>query len=850
MTFAFAVPLLLAAATGFHSAVETPDGWAFRDGDGRLWRARAVEKANGYGPDCGAIGRPYADALKAEGLSRDDWCARTARRLKEWGFNALGTACDSRINASGDFATTEMIALSSWMRDRGADHVIDINPSSPCGAVANAFHPDFAAVCDAAAAKCCAPRRDERKFLGYFLDNERNWWGLGNWWDCGLLDAAVEKLPPAHPARTAAERILAEIPSARVPDRAAARRIYTEELAERYFSVIAAAIRRYDPNHMILGCRFAGVAGAPNAVWRACGRHCDVVSLNCYPTADLGKGKLILPVIAGFLPPGVAKTSEWTPVPLETMLRARHEVCRRPLFISEWSFRGGDVGRPRTESNGQQLATQGERAKAAAMFLEEMERLPYVLGHSFYMWTDERFPAAAGGVPETLNWGLVALDDAPHEEMTAAFRAAPARFGFHRVVRNGGKWSLRDPAGRPWKVLAIEKANMNGPVCEARGGIHPYGDALKTAGITREEWTDRTAARLRDWGFNMLGTGCDSWLKRHGFAYAEMLAFGARVTCGDSAWCIRPWKGRCAEQFPDVFHPKFAETCEEVASRNCARMRGETSFLGYYLDNELSWWGEGDWYRCGMLDYILKHLPEGRAAHAAAMKCIARHGYENAAAYLAEPEAVRDPVRRHFTRVMADEYFRITCGAIRRHDPNHLILGCRFAGIHGAPDEVWAAAGKYCDIVSFNCYPTADVTNGVLTVNFHSRPIGAKNGTVARRNAEPVFARLYEVSGKPLFVTEWSFMASDAGLPCTKVTGHVLPTQADRARAVSLFLDFVNTRPYMIGSEYFMWTDEPPEGVTFASPENGNYGLVDVRDTPYREVTDAFRRAKEKGIQK
>lgn len=407
----------VAAATAFTSVVQTDSRWMLRTGDGRLWRARGVEKVNGYGPDCGPLGRPYAAALAQAGLSRDAWCARTAGRLKEWGFNLLGTACDSRLNAGDSFATTEMIAISSWMRDRGPDHLIAVNPSSPCGPVANAFHPDFAAVCDKAAEACCRPHRGERNFLGYFLDNELNWWGTGAWWTCGLLDAALEKLPASHPAHAAAVRILAA-----APDRAAARVAYTEELARTYFGTIAAAIRRHDPDHLILGVRFAGVAGAPDPVWRICGAFCDVVSLNCYPNADPAAGTLSLDVAGPILPTGWKRTGDWTPVPLAAMLERRFAVAGRPLFISEWSFRGADAGRPRRESNGQELPVQADRARAIALFLREMDRLPYVVGHAFYKWTDDLFPSASGGGPETLNWGLVSLGDVPYVKAVQAFR--------------------------------------------------------------------------------------------------------------------------------------------------------------------------------------------------------------------------------------------------------------------------------------------------------------------------------------------------------------------------------------------------------------------------------------------
>ena len=660
----------------------------------------------------------------------------------------------------------------------------------------------------------------------------------------GLLDAVLEKLPRNHTARMAAERIVAQN-----PDRATARRLFTEEAARRYFSAIASAIRRHDPDHLILGCRFAGVAGAPDAVWRICGEYCDAISLNCYPSADLKTGRLTLGVAAPILPIGFKCTEEWTPVPLETMLRIRHEVSKKPLLISEWSFRGGDVGKPRLESNGQELPTQKERAAAIKLFLDEMDRLAFVVGHVFYMWTDEVFPSSSGAT-ETLNWGIVSLGDEPHREVTDAFRAARSKFGFHRIAKAPKGWMLFDPADRPWRILAIEKANMNASRCEALGNAYPYRDNLKKKGIGRDEWVKKTAGRLNDWGFNLLGTSCDSKLKQYGFAHTEMLAFGARLTRldGDGDLYIRPWRGRCCEQFPNVFHPRFAAVCDEVARLAAARLRNDPAFLGYYLDNELNWWGDGDWYRCGWLDSVLAKLPAGHSARTQAEKIARSYGFKTVDEYKKAPEAARDPARRAYTRLLSETYFRIATQAIRRHDPNHLILGCRFAGAQGAPDEVWRTAGRYCDIVSFNCYPKADLERGVLTVNMHHRDTGAKRGRFVPENVERVFARIADTAGKPVFVTEWSFIGMDAGLPCKKGCGQRLPSQADRARAVSLFLDMVNSRPYMIGSSFFKWTDDPPLGVSYADPEDCNYGLVNAEDEPYDLVVEAFRKEKTKGI--
>ncbi|GIX08057.1 MAG: hypothetical protein KatS3mg115_2460 [Candidatus Poribacteria bacterium] len=45
-----------------------------------------------------------------------------------------------------------------------------------------------------------------------------------------------------------------------------------------------------------------------------------------------------------------------------------------------------------------------------------------------------------------------------------------------------------------------------------------------------------------------------------------------------------------------------------------------------------------------------------------------------------------------FTLRVAEQYFRVCAEAIRRHDPNHLILGCRFAGY--APRSVLVGMKK------------------------------------------------------------------------------------------------------------------------------------------------------------
>ncbi|HKK61103.1 MAG TPA: hypothetical protein VJ951_01005, partial [Bacteroidales bacterium] len=52
----------------------------------------------------------------------------------------------------------------------------------------------------------------------------------------------------------------------------------------------------------------------------------------------------------------------------------------------------------------------------------------------------------------------------------------------------------------------------------------------------------------------------------------------------------------------------------------------------------------------------------------------------------------------------AHKYFEVIEGAIRKYDPNHLYLGCRFIRNFEQMEGVAEMAGKYADVVSVNVY--------------------------------------------------------------------------------------------------------------------------------------------------
>ena len=398
----------------------------------------------------------------------------------------------------------------------------------------------------------------------------------------------------------------------------------------------------------------------------------------------------------------------------------------------------------------------------------------------------------------------------PKDSAAAAVSRAT---GFFRVEERDGRWTAIDPNGAPFTVLGVDHVQPHGMYCETLG-YAPYGRHVKEHYPNNEAWAAETLGRLKDWGFNALGAGCDFRLLGHrGLVHTIFLNMGSRMCYGDGEWWIRENLHAPCTAFPNVFHPDFARACEWVARRQCAAAKDDPWVFGYFIDNELCWWGGGG-RETGMFDAV-KALPDGHTAKRA----------------LTEFLAGRKPtteLKREFLALVADRYFSATVAAIRRHDPNHLVLGCRFAGFGGAHDVVWRTAAKYCDVVTFNCYPWADLDRNVMLDRKGGVPISGK------------FDEFYAKVRRPMLLTEWSFPALDTGRPCYHGAGQRFATQDLRVQATALFAKTLLALPYFVGYDYFMWVDQPAPGMNHFFPEDSNYGLVMEDGTPHRGITSMF----------
>jgi len=403
-----------------------------------------------------------------------------------------------------------------------------------------------------------------------------------------------------------------------------------------------------------------------------------------------------------------------------------------------------------------------------------------------------------------------------------------ASAGFYRVDKDdAGAWRLTDPAGRRTVWLGVDHVKFNGFRCEVENNRMRYREANIKKFVTRPAWASNTVERLRGWGFNALGAGCDNAdLKGFGLGRTVFLALGDSATSDDEKdheHYLAKNRHTPGTAFPNVFNPDFAERCDRAAAKACAANRDDPEVMGYFIDNELAWEGRnrGATRSWGLFDAACAK-PQGNSARKAVEEFLSKRG-------LKVGDDIPVEVKLEFVGVVAEKYFSATAAAIRRHDPNHLVLGCRFAG-SVVPDVVWRAAGRHCDIVTLNAYARAELEWDDVLFWHQDRymPIGE------------ALAKISALAGRPLLLTEWSFPAFDSGLLCRNGAGQRFDTQIERAWASALYARKVLSLPCVVGYDYFMWVDMPEKGISRRFPEDVNYGLVREDGTEYRELTKAL----------
>jgi hypothetical protein len=265
------------------------------------------------------------------------------------------------------------------------------------------YHPDFET--DATEyAKVLSDTVDDPALIGYFMMNEPKWafsselpavGMLYNTASCETRNALAAFLKDKYMnEKDLADSWKMEV-TFNVIESGKWKGQFTEEakvdleefsaiMVDKYFTALADACRKVDPNHLNLGIRYAGVPPK----WAVDGmKSFDVFSMNCYQEK----------------------------VPIDDTDQI-HALLNMPIIIGEWHFGALDVGLP--SSGIGHVHTQEDRGKAYRVYLEDAAANPNCIGAHWFTLYDQSALGRFDG--ENYQIGFVDICNKPHEAICNA----------------------------------------------------------------------------------------------------------------------------------------------------------------------------------------------------------------------------------------------------------------------------------------------------------------------------------------------------------------------------------------------------------------------------------------------
>ena len=508
-------------------------------------------------------------------------------------------------------------------------------------------------------------------------------------------------------------------------------------------------------------------------------------------------------------------------IPFDAFIQTRTMTPLLPLAYKAWperlfTFERVDeiAFRMRFPSEDSQLSITAARLTPDVPPDELLDRRPVI--DEFGQWIPGIWPRKAHSLDQLRElWANDTLPaaDFPYCPLGGMAARQLRATGFFRTQQVDGRWVLVDPHGHPFYSAGMDLVGYRqGSFATTTTGreplfarLPPPGPAWLTPGrdvsfyvaniMERHgpqwdsKWRDHILARLRSWGFNTIA----NWSDRE-----VAIGSGMPYVLPLSGWTTKktfpfPW------DFPDVFSEEFARNVDEAARRQCAPLKDDANLIGWFVGNEPHWARE-----FGSLqpwaDMLLAD-PEPSATQAELRRRLA-----------ADPENSQR-IKDTFVFECGRKYFETIAAAIRRHDPNHLNLGIRYAG---RPHDEWIRLCQLFDVFSINIY----------AADFRPDPAQVAH-----------FAKL---SGRPVMIGEFTAAAPGRGLQGLFYWVHKVRDQAERGVAYSYYVENAAADPHIIGSHWFQMVDDLPTGRP-SDLERLNYGFLDVLDLPYPELVEAAR---------
>lgn len=271
------------------------------------------------------------------------------------------------------------------------------------------FDPEFEKYCDTYA-KEFQMYKNERELLGYFSDNEI-------YFGTNQLQLFLTELPDNDPnyiyaAEFAAEKGLSveTIKTSYSKITTATKEEFAGRIAEHYYRISSAAIKKYDPNHLYLGSRLHGTMRAIAPVVKQSAKYCDVVSVNFYD-----------------------RTTPAAQITHPNMWGAWLDEFDKPAIVTEFYTKQATDEYPKQPGAGFHVGTQTHRGYFYQNTCFDLIKSKFYIGWQYFRWQDDYKPNAAQD-QKFSNKGIVDVDLNEYIEMTAFMREMNSQI--YRIIEH------------------------------------------------------------------------------------------------------------------------------------------------------------------------------------------------------------------------------------------------------------------------------------------------------------------------------------------------------------------------------------------------------------------------------
>lgn len=405
--------------------------------------------------------------------------------------------------------------------------------------------------------------------------------------------------------------------------------------------------------------------------------------------------------------------------------------------------------------------------------------------------------------------------------------------GFFRYDKIGDKWWFVTPDGNLfWSlgVTGVRPKNEGADVTPVKGRAFLYDYLPEIDGGYRtawekdslisfyylnllrkyptiQDWRENVFNRLSKWGINTIGNWSeDSLLLVSKIPFTK--SFDTKIS---------PYY--YSGGFCDYFNPGWQKAVDSILSQ-AVLYKKNPLLLGYFVDNEQEW-GKGEFSN------ILKNLPLGTYSRKVWLKqikdkykTIENLNRKNETTFTSWKDIegltderqfikLKDDVKL-FEESFADIYFKTVSTSLKKYDPNHLYMGCRFTR-QLKPVHIIKTAAKYTDIITVNVYTFI----------------------------EEEIQNWHKISGKPILIGEHHVpLYSNRQYPPNYKS---LPEKERQ----SYYLNYVERWAKMnfsLGCHWYQFVDQQLTG-RVGNGECQTVGLIDVTDQPYKHMIQVINQA-------